>query len=653
MAHLLEIQMMHFRYRRLILFLVVLFLPIAAIYLLQRVNEFHQAKEDEAINKERRDSAKAESEKAKDRINADIGRDVYGWLDRIMSLEILNSPKGAAPESGKYSDSAVIAVGALEGDRVVWPWDKAWTPMDNENGFEKALLNAERSERNRELAANLYREALSLAETDRQRAAATLGLARMLAAASLQAETTAAFRDLLKFPATVVDEYGSPYASYAWQRLAALDVSGSEVLASIEGELKMPAMLGPKHISGARAALETLQTSRDPLLRSGAARALGSLIDRQRDLEEAQALVNAHPLSIAPGFWQAFDDFGGSEAIWVGRSSNAGSSRPLIVLVRVEAVRKSVEAARKNAGQPFLLKIGIKGAPLNDHLPGVSAHFDMPEPAAPASHTVRSSTGKFWLIFVVSLTLIGGVLLWQDTRRESHIAELRTQFVSSVSHELKTPLTSIRMFAELLQMGGSVDQKQHDEYLETIVNESERLTRLLNNVLDFSRIERGQKTYHFEPAALPDVVHAAVRTIQFPLTEQGFHLKVDICDEVPPLAIDRDAIQQAVLNLLTNAMKYSGKQRDIELRLRSDRDSILIEVSDHGIGIPEKEQPRIFQKFYRAQVPENRAISGTGLGLALAAHIAQAHQGSVHVKSAPGEGSTFSIRLPLAEGVAA
>jgi signal transduction histidine kinase len=130
-------------------------------------------------------------------------------------------------------------------------------------------------------------------------------------------------------------------------------------------------------------------------------------------------------------------------------------------------------------------------------------------------------------------------------------------------------------------------------------------------------------------------------------------LNLDICDGIPPIAIDRDAIQQAILNLLTNAMKYSGKQRDIGLRLGLDQNTILIEVSDHGIGIPPNEQPRIFQKYYRAQVPENRAISGTGLGLALVAHIAQAHKGSVHVKSEPGEGSTFSIRLPLAAGVAA
>jgi signal transduction histidine kinase len=203
------------------------------------------------------------------------------------------------------------------------------------------------------------------------------------------------------------------------------------------------------------------------------------------------------------------------------------------------------------------------------------------------------------------------------------------------------------MFAEALQMRGWDDPQMHSEYLETIVNESERLTRLLNNVLDFSRIERGQKTYRMEPAFLADVVNAVVRTMQYPLAEQGFVLQLEISDGMPPVKVDRDALQQAVLNLVTNAMKYSGKRRDIELRLCSQNENAVIQVADHGIGISHKEQARIFEKFYRAPIPENRAIAGTGLGLALVAHIAEAHRGCVKVHSSPGNGSTFSIHLPL------
>src|SRR5262249_42698674 len=155
-----------------------------------------------------------------------------------------------------------------------------------------------------------------------------------------------------------------------------------------------------------------------------------------------------------------------------------------------------------------------------------------------------------------------------------------------------------------------------------------------------------------EPTHLAEVVHAAARTMQYPLAEQGFILRLDMSEELALVTVDRDAIQQAILNLLTNAMKYSGKRREIELRLSSDVGHALIEVKDHGIGIPENEQPRIFERFYRVPIPENRAISGTGLGLSLVAHIVEAHGGSVHVRSTPGMGSTFSMRIPLSAGSA-
>jgi signal transduction histidine kinase len=232
------------------------------------------------------------------------------------------------------------------------------------------------------------------------------------------------------------------------------------------------------------------------------------------------------------------------------------------------------------------------------------------------------------------------------------IAELRSQFVSNVSHELKTPLTAIRMFAEALQLEYATDPKAHKEYLDTIVNESERLTRLLNNVLDFSRIDRGQRNYRMEPVLLAEVVRAAAQTMQYPLKDQGFFLSLRVDDQIPRVLIDRDAILQAILNLLTNAVKYSGRSRNIELQLSAKNGSAIIQVTDHGIGIPESEQHRIFEKFYRSSIPENHAIAGTGIGLALVAHIVEAHGGTVRVQSNPGEGSTFSICLPLLGGQA-
>jgi signal transduction histidine kinase len=240
-------------------------------------------------------------------------------------------------------------------------------------------------------------------------------------------------------------------------------------------------------------------------------------------------------------------------------------------------------------------------------------------------------------------------LLWRDMHRDLALAELRSQFVSSVSHELKTPLTAIRMFAETLRIRKSDEQKSA-EYLDTIINESERLTRLLNNVLDFSRIERGQRTYNLLPTVLSDVVNSAAGIMEYPLARQGFRLRVHVPDAIPPAYADRDAVEQAILNLLTNAMKYSGKSRDIDLQLSAENGAAVIQVSDHGIGVPEEDRKRIFERFYRVPTSQHREISGAGLGLALVAHIVSGHGGSVEVQSNLGEGSTFSIRLPLIAG---
>jgi len=245
------------------------------------------------------------------------------------------------------------------------------------------------------------------------------------------------------------------------------------------------------------------------------------------------------------------------------------------------------------------------------------------------------------------VTLFGAYFLWSDVGRELRMAEMRSQFIASVSHELKTPLTAIRIFAETLRMDRFKDTQVKMEYLDTIVNESHRLTRLLNNVLDFSKIEKGKRTYRKEPACLSDIVHAAVQATQYPLKQQDFHLNVQVEEKLPDICVDRDAMAQAILNLLSNAMKYSGESRRIELRVRKKAGHAVIEVSDQGIGIDPTHQKRIFEKFYRVPSEQNQRIPGTGLGLALVFHIVKAHDGHIEVQSALGKGSTFSIHLPV------
>jgi signal transduction histidine kinase len=284
---------------------------------------------------------------------------------------------------------------------------------------------------------------------------------------------------------------------------------------------------------------------------------------------------------------------------------------------------------------------------LSPDLAEIPVEYSVGNAASAAGLIFSRSLSTAVLIFVLGVTLFSGYLLWFDVRRELRLAELRSQFVSSVSHELKTPLTAIRMFAETMLLDRSGNVEQGREYLVTIVNESERLTRLLNNVLDLAKIEKGQKSYQFTLVSLSDVIDRCARTMEYPLAQQGFRLHLEEDDSVPAVCADADALEQAILNLLTNATKYSGDSRDIALKLRQENGSAVIEVIDKGVGIPGEHIGRVAQKFYRVPTAENARIPGTGLGLTLVDHIATAHGGALKIESEVGKGSKISIWLPL------
>ncbi len=229
------------------------------------------------------------------------------------------------------------------------------------------------------------------------------------------------------------------------------------------------------------------------------------------------------------------------------------------------------------------------------------------------------------------------------------VAELQSDFVSSVSHELKTPVTAIRMFAENLRSKADPDPVMTADYLDTIVGESERLTRLLDNVLDLSQIEQDQRIYSLKPTSLAEIAARVARAIEYPLSREGFHLDLDLDDALPPVSVDGDSVEQAVLNLLTNAMRFSGTSREIGLSLRRQNGHAVIAVSDRGVGVPLEAQSHLTEKFYRVRSPENERVPGTGLGLTIVEHTARAHGGHLTVESAVGEGSTFSIHFPMEE----
>jgi signal transduction histidine kinase len=249
------------------------------------------------------------------------------------------------------------------------------------------------------------------------------------------------------------------------------------------------------------------------------------------------------------------------------------------------------------------------------------------------------------LALLLAGMILGVVLVLRDLSREQRLSQLRTDFVANVTHELKTPLTSIRMFAETLRMRRTRNEAEQQECLDVIVSETQRLSRLINTVLDFSKIERGQKQYRMAEVNVSEVAQSTLNTLKYSLEEQGFALEAEIEPHVRALG-DADALEQAMLNLIDNAVKYSHRNKSVRIGLWTLDDRIFFRVADKGIGIPEGDQNRIFEKFYRARAGNERDTGGAGLGLTVVQHIVEAHQGKIELESKVGEGSSFTIILP-------
>jgi signal transduction histidine kinase len=252
------------------------------------------------------------------------------------------------------------------------------------------------------------------------------------------------------------------------------------------------------------------------------------------------------------------------------------------------------------------------------------------------------------LLIAAALAAIvfGGWAVFTDARRQLALAQKKTDFVSNVSHELKTPLTSIRMFAEMMQGAGATEEKR-PQYLRIIVAESERLTRLINNVLDFARLERKQKRYDFHLLDLHSVLARTWEGQELHLREQGFATRWQAAPPPYPVRGDEDALAQIVVNLLSNAEKYSVEKKEIEVHSYLSQGSVYVSVLDRGSGVPAGEESKIFEAFYRAHDSLASGIQGSGLGLTLAQRMAKEHGGEITYQAREGGGSNVSLRLPL------
>jgi len=571
-----------------------------------------------------------------------VRRELSSRLEAIKLQEINRLMRPPGPSGARGSENpAVILVASLENDRLVLPGEAA-SPRDEPVSKEfaqhsQAGETREFIQKNYAAAAEAYRLSFASAKRARERGEAQLALARTLVKAGRADDASTQYRLLLSDPAEARDEQGVGYRIYAAERLLAAGRDPDAVrsflstLINGDGRLTLPELYMIRSLSGS-----------PPDTRTGQ-----KLAERIVEMEQAEALAKELPhvraqieSGTAPD-GSAWVPYG--NPLWLVTITSQQPPLPGLVM--------AVSSAMVVPPGVRLLGRAAQGASMADALgdafPGLRVEWIDSRFLAATRQGLPAGIWIAALALVLGIAVFGGYLLLRDVDRDVRMNEVRSQFVASVSHELKTPLTSIRMFAETLAMGRGRDERTRSEYLETIVNESERLARLVDNVLDFSKIEQGKKIYRLRPTRLEEVAGSAARAMQFPLAQQGFKLRVSIQEQMPELNADADAIQQAILNLLANAMKYSGDAREIDLSLSARNGDAVIEVADHGLGLTPEERSHIFEKFYRAPSHESRLIAGTGLGLTLVAHIAKAHGGRVEVESAPGAGSTFCMFLPI------
>lgn len=271
---------------------------------------------------------------------------------------------------------------------------------------------------------------------------------------------------------------------------------------------------------------------------------------------------------------------------------------------------------------------------------------------APVVWTGRFITIELAFIVLMTLVILAAIVFGlRYTIRQLELAQLKAGFVSNVTHELKTPIALIRLAVETLEMRRVNSPAEADKFLSMINRETLRLGELVEKILDFARLEAGQRVFRMEPVDLVAVVESALESLRPRLEHQGFTLDVDLPESLPAVNGDATALTHCVLNLLDNAAKYSKERKRIRVTAGVKQNHAFVSVTDQGIGIAPSDQKKIFEKFVRLENGLVHDVKGAGLGLSLVAQIVKAHDGKIEVQSAPGEGSTFTLALPVASGM--
>jgi two-component sensor histidine kinase len=611
------------RSRQFFLIFIAIVLPAAVLVGLAR----------RVVNQEKELAAARAADEQRNAIEQ-LRRELAAKLETVKLQEVnrwIRLPN--APDNDQPPDPSLVFVAAIDGDRMILPWERESERRPPALPFETLLREAESLEFIRKDfagALRAYRAVQSEPSRQNDVCEAMLREARVLVKAERKSEAAGIYRRMLKNCDSVMDEDGVPLALYSAERLIDAVKEPEAARGYVLERIRKDRWLTPNQALMMRS---LLASGPSPEVESARRTIESRIAEIGRITAFAKEFHRVRPL--AESAWVAY----GAEPWLVTVIAPEPPLPPLVFVVSSAAAQQFIS---HNA--TLVKKETADSEPLGAGFVGMNVKWN-DKPAA--RFDGKSSLYTAGIAFILGVTVLSGYLLLRDVNRDLRLAELRSNFVASVSHELKTPLTAIRMFAETLALGRARDERTRSEYLETIVNESERLARLVDNVLDFSKIEQGKKIYRMQPAKLADVLQSAARAMQYPLAQQGFALRVSIDETADSIPIDADAIEQAVLNLLSNAMKYSGDERNIELSLKIHDKEAVISVTDHGIGIEPDEQPLIFEKFYRGRSTAAAMVAGTGLGLTVVQHVVEAHRGRVELRSAKGAGSTFSIRIPV------
>ncbi|MFC2167634.1 ATP-binding protein [Acidobacteriota bacterium] len=621
------------------------------------------------LNHQDNELRKRRAEETKQQKAEEIGRHLAERLENIEKalLQDLSTNPSLAQNFESAYPEMVFFCRIISGE-LKMPWEVKESkdlPLKI-NPSKELILQAQQEEfsmNNIRRAEDLYNQALTLTDFPSQKIFILLQIGRLLSKSNDVDKAIQLYEEILSQPGNYTDEYGIPLTLYAADRLSVLSEKIDLITVRIEELLKEMGWLpsGALYVIRDIAAQIKEKTQNSSYMERAKTLEL-MLEERLEVLAKVQAMkssvtawMSQSPSSSQTGetiTWESYGDIPWIVSIREGLEDG----EPYLFSFHGPKVLSAVISESSLKGTyPGTCRIAktldSQGISLGGTLRYFRIQFDDTSISAWSNSSVPFPILYWFILFlVVGFTGFGMYLLWRDFNRELAVAEMKSHFASSVSHELKTPLTAIRMFAEALSMGVKKRPETQKDYLQTIISESERLSRLLSNVLDFSKIEQGTRTYRFDSISIEDAIEAAAKAMSFPLDQKGFKLKIEIEKGIPPVRADKDAIEQAVLNLLHNALKYSGESREIVLSLGHKDNAVSIDVLDYGIGISEDDKNRIFGKYYRVSGVENQRIPGTGLGLAIVSHIAEAHGGRIKVVSRPGEGSTFSIIIPLEMG---